>query len=218
MAFIAGALIGGGMSLVSGVLGANAASDAASQQAGAAREAGAISERQYNQTRADNEPWRQAGMGALSQMQDPSFQKDFSMADYEADPGYAFRMAEGQKALERSAAARGNLMGSGTMKSLTRYSQGVASDEYAKAYERFNTNNTNRFNRLASIAGVGQTATNSNATAGANYANSASDAITGAANAGAAGTVGAANAWGNALGTGANTWMAMSMLNKKTGV
>ena len=60
-------------------------------------------------TRKDYQPYLDAGKTALGQMQDPSFNKSFTMADFTADPGYAFRMAEGQKAIERSAAARGSL-------------------------------------------------------------------------------------------------------------
>lgn len=91
---------------------------------------------------------------------------------FEASPGYLFRLQEGQKAIERSAAARGGLYSGATMKAIDTYSQGVASDEYS-----------NYVNRLAALAGVGQTATNSTAQAGQNYANGASAAAT---NAGAA--------------------------------
>jgi hypothetical protein len=126
----------------------------------------------YDTTRNDQEPWRDAGKGALSQIQgDPNFNRSFSMSDFQADPGYAFRMAEGQKALERSAAARGNLNSGATLKALTRYNQDLGSQEYQNAYNRFSNDQTNRFNRLASLAGLGQTATQATSTAGQNYAN-----------------------------------------------
>ncbi len=114
----------------------------------------------YDQQRADQEPWRQAGMSALTGMQDPSFQKSFTMADYQQDPGYQFRMNEGAKALNASAAANGASSGGATMKALTRYGQDYASNEYQNAYNRFNNDNSNRFNRLSSLAGLGQTANN----------------------------------------------------------
>lgn len=94
--------------------------------------------------------------------------KTFSLADFNADPGYQFRQDEGRRALESSASARGGILSGGAMKALERYSQGVASDEYGAAYSRFNNDQTTRFNRLASIAGVGQQATNSGIAAGAN--------------------------------------------------
>jgi hypothetical protein len=52
--------------------------------------------------------------------------------EFEADPGYQFRLSEGQKALERSAAARGNVLGAATQKNLTRFGQNLASDEFER--------------------------------------------------------------------------------------
>jgi hypothetical protein len=56
-----------------------------------------------------------------------------SMAD---DPGYQFRLAEGEKAINRAAAARGGFGGSGTIRDLARYSSDLASQEYGNAYNR----------------------------------------------------------------------------------
>lgn len=78
---------------------------------------------------------------------------------FEASPGYQFRVSEAMKAIERSAAARGNLRSGATMDALQRRVQGVASDEYE-----------NFANRLAALAGIGQTANAGSAAAGANYA------------------------------------------------
>lgn len=60
----------------------------------------------------------------------------FTAADLETDPGYQFRLAEGNKALERSAAAKGILQSGGTLKALTKYGQDAASQEYANAWDR----------------------------------------------------------------------------------
>jgi hypothetical protein len=57
--------------------------------------------------------------------------------NFQADPGYQFRMQEGQKAIEGSAAARGTQLSGATMKALAKYGQNLASDEYGKAYDRF---------------------------------------------------------------------------------
>jgi len=144
---------------------------------------------------------RDSDFGTLTQ--------DFSMAEYEADPGYAFRVAEGQKALERSAAARGGLYSGRAAKDLTRFGQDSGSQEYQNAYNRYQSNQTNQFNRLASLAGVGQTANNALATAGTNYANSVGNigmtnaanqenAAMAAANANASGYTGMANSLGSA--------------------
>lgn len=217
MAFIAGAVAMGGSALA-GLAGAaissGAASDAADKQAAAADRATALQERMYNQTRADQEPWRQAGTQALSGLADPSFQKDFTSADFQKDPGYDFRMQQGQQALERSAAARGGLMGGGFAKGLARYGQDYASNEYNNAYNRFNNDRTNRFNRLSSIAGLGQTANGLNAQAGQNYANNAGSNMMGAANAQGAAGIASANAWGGALSNLGSIGMQGAWMNK----
>lgn len=54
----------------------------------------------------------------------------------QADPGYAFRLNEGQRALENAAAARGMLRTGNTWKDLLRYGQDVATSEYDKVYGR----------------------------------------------------------------------------------
>lgn len=215
MAFIA---VGIGTA-VAGLGGAymqsSAARDAANTQAAAAGQASAVQQHIYDQTRQDQSKWRDAGEQALADIQNSTDLKaTFNMSDFQADPGYAFRMQEGQKAIERSAAARGGLMSGGTMKALTQYGQNVASDEYQKAYDRFNSDRDRRFNRLASIAGIGQTANSTVAAAGQNLGNQLGQNITGAANAQAAGQVGQANAWSGALTNGANTWMNYSMMNR----
>jgi len=80
----------------------------------------------------------------------------FSMENYQQDPGYLFRLAEGEKALERAAAARGQRYDPSTMKALQDYGQQAASQEFANAYNRYNIDQQNVFNRLANIAGIGQ--------------------------------------------------------------
>lgn len=67
----------------------------------------------------------------------------------ENDPGFQARLAEGQKALERSAAARGTLLTGGTMKDLNRFAQDYASNEFANVVNRslqdYQTNRGNAF-------------------------------------------------------------------------
>lgn len=78
--------------------------------------------------------------------QDPG---DFTMEKFQQDPGYAFRMSEGLKALDRTAAARGGLISGSAMKGAMRYGQDMASQEYQNAFNRYNANrtfNSNLFN------------------------------------------------------------------------
>jgi hypothetical protein len=102
-----------------------------------------------------------------------SLTKRFGMADYEADPGYAFRRDEGQKGIERFAASKGGLLSGAALKGIERFGQGLASQEYGAAFDRYNTQNNQQFNRLASLAGVGQTANQQIAAAGQQFANAA---------------------------------------------
>lgn len=133
-----------------------------------------------------------------------SLSKAFGMSDFTADPGYQFRISEGQKALERSAAAKGGLNSGAAMKAITRFGQNTASDEYQNAYNRYNTNQTNLYNRLAGVAGTGQTATNTLSGIGQSTANNISENYLQSGNAQAAGTVGQANAWGTGLSNAAS--------------
>jgi hypothetical protein len=138
------------------------------------------------------------------------------MSDFQKDPGYEFRMAEGQKALERSAAARGGLQSGGFMKNLSRYGQDYASNEFANARNRFNEDRTLKFNRLSSIAGLGQTANNQIGSAGQNYANQVGNNMMGAANAQGAAGIANANMWGSTLsGLGRTGMDAYAMNNQQ---
>jgi hypothetical protein len=220
------ALAIGGASLLGGIgssiINRNAARKAGEMQNEAAKAANALQWQMFEQQRADAEPWRQAGMGALTGMQDADFKRDFTAADFQKDPGYDFRMQEGQKALERSAAARGGLQSGGTMKALTQYGQNFASGEYQNAYNRFNADRDRRFNRLASLAGAGQTANSQIAAARSDATNAVTGnnlmAAQGMANAHMQGQGGWANLLGGLGGlAGGAQWMQMQQDALKQG-
>jgi hypothetical protein len=137
----------------------------------------------------------------------------FGMDNFKADPGYAFRKSEGEQALQRQLSAGGKYYSGAAMKDMARFSQGLASQEYGAAFDRFNVGQTNQFNRLASISGVGQTAANQTGAAGQNYANQAGANMIGAGNAQAAGAVGQANAWNNAIGQGVSAYQQNQLMN-----
>lgn len=167
----------------SSLLGSSAASKAASQQANAANRAADLQNEQYQQTRADQEPWRQAGVNALGKL------SSGDVMGY-MDPSYQFRLNEGLKAIRNRAGSQGQIFSGNTLKGLEGYGQSMASQEY-----------NNAFNRLGTLAGFGTNANAANATAGQNYATGAGNMITGGAAAQAAGGVGAANAVTGGLGT-----------------
>jgi len=111
------------------------------------------------------------------------YARDFSMQDFQIDPGYAFRMSEGLKSLDRQAAARGGLISGGALKAAQRYGQDLGSQEYQNAFNRYQVNRANQLNPLQSITGAGQTATNQLAGAAGNYgANAGNAAMIGGAN------------------------------------
>lgn len=142
------------------------------------------------------------------------YARDFSMADYQADPGYAFRLQQGQQAIERSAAARGGFGGGRMAKDLTNYAQGAASQEYGNAFNRYQTNRSNQLNPLQSLAGVGQTATGQMQTAAQNYASNAGNATMQAGAANASGYMGQANAISGGVGQGLNYYQNQNIMNK----
>ncbi len=240
---IGGALVGGLFGSDAASTQADAATQAAGTSAAASKYAADIQKQIYDQTRADAQPWRTAGANALTQMVggmgstgtngDPT--RPFAMSDDQEDPGYQFRLQQGQQALQRAASAGGRLYSGRAMKDLSAYSGGQASQEYQNAYNRYNTNQTNQFNRLASTAGIGQTTNNTLAYVGTNYANAAGSNAVNAGNnqANAQLMAGQASAsgyqgWGNALSSlagnrnvqglfGGSSWSPMETLYNVNG-
>jgi hypothetical protein len=125
----------------------------------------------------------------------------FSYGAMTADPGYGFRLSEGQKALDRQAAARGGLISGGALKAATRYGQEMGSQEYTNAFNRYQAERNAQLNPLQSLAGVGQTTATNLGTMGAANAAAIGNYTTSGAAANAAGQVGQANAITGGLGT-----------------
>jgi len=111
-----------------------------------------------------------------------SLLKTFNSTDFQNDPGYQFRLSEGQKGVERQLSAAGKYLTPEATKALQQYNQDYASTEYGNAYNRDTADKTNIYNRLAGITGTGQSATGSIANAGSNYANQAGETYQGIGN------------------------------------
>jgi hypothetical protein len=129
-------------------------------------------------------------------------------------------LSEGQKALDRQAAARGGLISGGALRAAQRYGQEMGSQEYQNAYNRAFTGygtdvarENQLYNRQAALAGIGQTSTNLVNQAGQNYATNAGNLMTGGAAAQAAGQVGQANALTGGLSTYLNYSQNNALLN-----
>lgn len=111
-----------------------------------------------------------SGYGAFTQPWTQQFTPPNNVTE-QNDPGYQFRLNQGEQALQRSAAAQGNLLTGNTARDIQNYGQDYASNEYNNVYNRalgqyqqnyniFNNNQANAYNRLASLAGLGQVSAN----------------------------------------------------------
>jgi hypothetical protein len=217
MSFVTAAMIAGGATLASSLIGSRAAGKAADVQAQAAEQGTAAQERMFNKQVELQEPWRQAGVNALNKLQGLADYKLFDNNAFTRDPGYGFRLAEGQKALDRQAAARGGLISGGALKAAQRYGQDMGSQEYQNAFNRYQTERNAALNPLQSLAGVGQTTAQQLGQAGQNYAANAGNMLTGGAAAQAAGRVGQANALTSGLGTYLNYTQGTALTNALRG-
>jgi hypothetical protein len=206
--WVAGAVIG------SAVIGSSASRSAANAQVAAARESGDTQREIFERQVELSQPYRAAGEQALNKLVPLATEyTPFGMQQFQADPGYAFRLSEGQKALERSAAARGGLMSGATGKALTRYGQEMGSQEYTNAFNRYQTERQARLNPLQSLAGVGQTSTQQLAAQAGQLGAGLSESIGAAGQARASGYVGGANALNQGLSTYLNYSQGQNMLN-----
>jgi len=171
------------------VVGAGAAVYSANKQSSAVRSAAnsSIQEQnnEYNQTRADQAPWRTTGASALDQIAklygldtvdaNGNVVKGSGKADFSSfttSPDYTFAQSQGQDAINRSAAARGGLLSGAAIKAGETYASGLASQNFGDYVAR-----------LSGVAGAGQAATNATQAAGTNMANQNSSALMGAGNA-----------------------------------
>ena len=185
----------------SSLLGASSSRSAANTQAQAAREAGDVQREIFERQVELGRPYREAGEAALNKLIPLATEyTPFGMQQFQADPGYGFRMSEGMKALERSAAARGGLMSGGTGKALQRFGQEMGSQEYQNAFNRYQAERQARLNPLQSLAGVGQTAAQNLAGQAGQFGSNLAETMGAGAQARASGYMGAANAITGGLG------------------
>ena len=199
-----GIVAGVGASLVGASMQSDSAENAAQTQANSSAAGIAEQRRQYDQTRDDYSPYRAAGAQALGQYQG-ELNGRTSAADVMNEPGYQFGLDQGQLALDRKAAAGGGRVSGAALKSAAEYATNYATTGYGAAYQR----RQDRLNRLASLAGIGQSATGGSAQAGQNASNNISGMITSQGNAAGAGQLAQGNIWSSAtnqLGAMGQRW------------
>jgi hypothetical protein len=198
---------------VSSYFGGKAAERGAEEQGKATERAAQLRYQQYQEDVARQKPFYDVGVNALPELVSASRYEPFTMDKFQADPGYAFRLKEGQKALERSAAARGGLLSGGTGKALQRFGQEMGSQEYTNAFNRYQAERTARLQPLQSLTGMGQSTGQQIGQQGQQVASNISNNIGSAAAARASGYVGTANALTGGLGTYLNYTSAQNRTN-----
>jgi hypothetical protein len=226
MAFITAALIGAGASLAGGLLASNAASSAAKTQSQSADKATALQREQWQKNLELQKPFYEAGVTGQNALMDylglsgntsaanyGQGMKPFTPGDLTNEPGYQFRLSQGLKSLDQTAAARGGLLSGNALRGAEQYGQGLASDEYQNAYNRYWNTRNQTLNPLQSLLGQGQTTASNLGTAGQNYATNAGNTIQAAGQARASGYVGGANALNQALGSAVSPYMNYNMMS-----
>jgi len=180
MTWAAVATIGGSL------IGASSNREAASRASDAATQANersmAFEREMFDKQLGLTAPYREAGTTAQNRLMEllgiggnaggadyGKYGRDFGTSDFVTDPGYLFRLTEGQKAIDRSAAARGGTQSGAALKAATRYGQEAGSQEYGRAYDRYQTNRSNQLAPLGSIATMGANAATNSATAAGDY-------------------------------------------------
>lgn len=156
-------------------------------------------QQQQQNSLAQGQQVQQAPVSALSGMS-PEQARAQEMKSFYTSPGYEFRLSEGLRMEERSAAARGGLLSGATLKALQKRGEGLAASEYGDYW-----------NRLAAMANLGQTSSSQTGQLGASAASgmgSAYNALSGAygnaGNARASSYINQANAWTGGISSGIN--------------
>jgi hypothetical protein len=242
-------VIGAGASLIGGAMSSSAASNAADAQRAAAAESAAVQRDMADKSiaaqremfdigRKDLTPYREGGNVAQNQLMallgiggDANapgygrYAKDFSMSDFTTDPGYQFRLEQGMRALNASAAAKGMGMSGANIKGATEYGQNLGSQEYQNAFNRYQTNRTAQLAPLQSLYAGGQAAAAGSAAQAGALGQNLGQTYTGlgqglgqaavaGGNAQASGYINQANAITNALNQGASSYMQNNYLNR----
>jgi len=235
-------VLGAGASLFGASNAADAQRDAAAQSAAAQREMTdksiAAQREMFDIGRADLAPYREGGTTAQNQLMTllgiggdqnaqgyGKYARDFGMSDFTTDPGYQFRLEQGMRALNASAAAKGMGMSGANIKGATEYGQNLGSQEYTNAFNRYQANRTAQLAPLQSLYAGGQAAAaGSAAQAGALGSNlgqtytglgqGLGQAAVAGGNAQASGYLNSANAVTNALNQGMSSYTMNNYLNR----
>lgn len=208
-----------GAGIVGGLIQNASQRQAASMQSDAAQRAIDLQAQINKQQLELNAPFYSAGVTGQNRLMDllglgankgaadyGKYARDFSMADYQADPGYAFRLSEGMKQLGSQARAQGGAVSGRTMMGAQKYAQGLASQEYQSAFDRYQTNRANQLQPLGNLQNVGVSAANQQSATLGNYGTNVGNLLGQQGQAQAAGALGQGNTINNAIGSGISAY------------
>ncbi|WP_426076522.1 hypothetical protein [Janthinobacterium sp. PSPC3-1] len=195
MSWVAVAVVGG--TVGGALITSKAAGKAANQQAEGTTAGLAENARQYDQTRADYAPYREAGAKALGTFATEN-DTPLDQSQVQLEPGYQFGLSQGQQAINRQTSAAGGRISGAALKAAAQYGTDYATSGYSAAYSRANQARSDRLNRLAALAQIGQTSTQNVSALGAETAASNNALTRAAANNAGAATLAQGNIWGNA--------------------
>jgi hypothetical protein len=112
-------------------------------------------------------PYLSAGNTGATMLQNyaasnPNFSFQPTQQQLESTPGYQFQLAQGQNAIQNTAAASGLNQSGAALKELTQYGQGLAGTYYQNAFnnaqQTFQTNQNATLANLSTLSNIGQTA------------------------------------------------------------
>jgi len=216
---IGGAVVSGAGSLLGGIFGGKSAERGAQTQANAALESARLQKQMFDIQNQQQAPYREQGYSALSDIggMKPYLTHQYGAEDFQQgmDPGYAFRLQQGQMANQRAANLGGGLIGGNALRGMQDYTQGQASQEYQNAFNRYQTQRGNIYNSLASIAGLGQTSLGQTGQLSGQTAQGVGGAISNVGSALGAGQVAMGNALGSGLQGAGNAYMLSQLLGQR---
>lgn len=241
-AILGAGAIGGVGSLASGIIGSNAAQNAAQVQAQAADYAAQLQFREFGDIRKSLAPYLGLGRAAINPLESalgiggkgggpldsrllaplPNWHP--TMHQLQQTPGYRFALNQGLQATQNSYASQGLGSSVAAEKGAAQYATGLASTTYEQQFQNYLLENQQRmaqrgqiFNMLSGVVGSGQNAAALQGGFGQTAASNAGQYLTSAAAAQAGGIVGSANSITNALGglagAGSSTALLMALNN-----
>jgi 5-methylcytosine-specific restriction endonuclease McrBC GTP-binding regulatory subunit McrB len=182
--------ITGAVGLYAANKSSKAAKDSTNAQTSASNATIAEQKRQYDLSRSDQMPWLNTGKWALGQ-QEAALKGDYS--GFQNSPDYAFALSEGFKGLDRSAAAKGRMYSGGYGEDLTRFGQGLATQNYQGYMNNLGRLSNTGQGAAQNLGGLGQNYANAFGTAQGNIANARTSAYNTQAN----NSIGLAGGFGN---------------------